>query len=105
MIAGRLNEIVKIWRSTEVINEYGERSEEWAQTYSTRAKVDYNSGTRTTENNEIVFDYTKQFNVRSYVPVVETDRLQWNGKMYRIMSIEPRREYNDKVITAELINE
>ena len=105
MIAGRLNEVIKIYHPTITTNDYGEASEEYKEVYTTRAKVDHNSATRTVENNEIVFDYTKTFNVRSYVPVTDADRIEWQGKMYRILTTQQRREYNDIMITAELINE
>lgn len=59
MIAGRLNEPIKIFHPTVNYNEFGEANEEYKEVYTTRAKVDHNSGTRTVENNEIVFDYNK----------------------------------------------
>lgn len=105
MIAGRLNEIIKIYHPTVTTNDYGEASEEYKLSYTTRAKVDHNSGTRTIENDEIVFDYNKTFTVRSYVPVTDVDRIEWQGKMYRILTTQQRREYNDIMITTELINE
>ena len=105
MIAGRLNEVINIYHPTVTTNDYGEASEEYKLSYTTRAKVDHNSGARTVENNEIVFDYTKTFNVRSYVTVCNDDRIEWQGKMYRILTTQQRREYNDIMITAELINE
>lgn len=105
MIAGRLNEPIKIFHPTVKYNEFGEANEEYKEVYTTRANVDHNSGARTVENNEIVFDYTKTFNVRSYVPVTDADRIEWQGKMYRILTAQQRREYNDIMITAELINE
>lgn len=105
MIAGRLNEEIKIYHPTVTTNDYGEASEEYKLLYTTRAKVDHNSGTRTIENDEIVFDYTKSFTVRSYVPVSNDDRIEWQNKMYRILTSQKRREYNDIMITAELINE
>lgn len=105
MIAGRLNEPIKIFHPTVKYNEFGEANEEYKEVYTTRANVDHNSGARTVENNEIVFDYIKTFNVRSYVPVTDADRIEWQGKMYRILTTQQRREYNDIMITAELINE
>ena len=105
MIAGRLNEVIKIYHPTVTTNDYGEASEEYKLSYTTRAKVDHNSSTRTVENDEIVFDYTKTFTVRSYVPVTNDDRIEWQGKMYRILTTQQRREYNDIMIQAELINE
>lgn len=105
MIAGRLNEIIKIFHPEIVYNEFGEATENFKELYTTRARVDHNSGTRTIENNEVVFDYTKTFNVRSYVPVCNVDRIEYQGKMYRILTTQARRDYNDIMITAELINE
>lgn len=105
MIAGRLNEVIKIYHPTIIVNDYGEASEVYKLSYTTRAKVDHNSGTRTIENDEIVYDYNKTFSVRSYVPVGNDDRIEWQNKMYRILTSQKRREYNDIMITAELINE
>lgn len=105
MIAGRLNEVVKLYRPVTVINEYGERVDTYEYAYTTRAKVDYNTGNRMVENGEIVFNYYKTFNLRSYVPVLNTYQIEWQGKRYRILTIESRREYNDIVVNTELINE
>ena len=105
MIAGRLNEIVSIYKPVQNINEYGEHVETFVLEYTTRAKVDHNSGNRSNTNDEIVYNYQKTFNVRSYVPVLDTYQIEWQGKRYRILSTEKRREYNDIIIHAELINE
>lgn len=105
MIAGRLNEVVKIYNVESTVNDYGERIEDYVLSMTTRARVDFNSGNRTNENDEIVYNYQKTFNVRSYVPVTDTSRIEWQEKMYRVLSVEKRREYNDIVVIAELINE
>ena len=105
MIAGRLNEVIKLYKPTEVINEYGEREPQFAYCYTTRAKVEFNTGNRVNENNELVFNYNKTFNIRSYVPIDETYQIEWQNKRYRILTLERRREYNDIVINTELINE
>ena len=105
MIAGRLNEVVKIYNVESTVNDYGERIEDYVLSMTTRARVDFNSGNRTNENDEIVYNYQKTFNVRSYVPVTDTSHIEWQEKMYRVLSVEKRREYNDIVVIAELINE
>ncbi len=105
MVAGRLNEVVKIYNLTTSINEYGERVETYTLTMTTRAKVEFNTGSRSNENDEIVFNYQKSFNLRSYVPVVDTSQIEWQSKRYRVLSVEKRREYNDIVVIGELINE
>lgn len=105
MQAGRLNEIIKIWSKTTRINEYGEAVDEYDKSYITRAKVDHKNGGREIENNEVFYSYTKTFNVRFYVPILDTDRIEYQGHLYRILSTEHRREYNDIIINTELINE
>lgn len=105
MIAGRLNEVIKVYNVETTVNDYGERIEDYVLSMTTRARVDFNSGSRTNENDEIVYNYQKTFNVRSYVPVTDTSHIEWQEKMYRVLSVEKRREYNDIVVIAELINE
>ena len=105
MIAGRLNEVIKIYTLQTTINDYGERIEEYVYAYTTRARVEYSSGNRSNENNEVVFNYFKTFNVRSYVPISETSQIEWQGKRYRILTLEKRREWNDIIVQTELIND
>lgn len=67
MMAGQFNEIIQLYSSTEVENDYGERTVERTYVMTTRAKVEETSGTRQNENNEIVYNHNKTFYVRSYV--------------------------------------
>lgn len=104
--AGLLNEVINILTSTSTVNEYGEKVQTYNVTYTTRARVEHNSGTRSTDNNEIFYSYQKTFTVRSYVPVTEFDLIEYDNKKYRIITIENRvKEYNDKLIITELIND
>lgn len=105
MRAGPLNEIIDILSPVEVVNDYGERVETFVKTYTTRAGVSWDSGSRTIENDEIVHNYSKTFTVRSYVPVSEKDQISWQDNLYRIITIEKRRTFNGKLIRTELINE
>lgn len=105
MRAGRLNEIVEIWRSQVTVNEYGERDEEDVYVCKTRAAVRNTSGGRSEPNNEIFYTYSFEFLLRSYIPVVDTDRIKWQGNMYMINSLQHRRESNDIQIFATKINE
>ena len=105
MRAGRLNEQVEIWRSTTTVNDFGERVEEEACIYQTRAYVRNTSGSRTEPNSEIFYSYSYEFTLRSYVDVVDTDRIKWQGNMYMINSLQHRRESNDILIYATKVNE
>lgn len=104
-MAGQYNEIIKIYKSVETINEYGEREITTQLDYTTRAKVEETSGTRQNENNEIVYDHLKTFYTRSYVPVTDTSIIEFDGRKWRVISIDKRNEHNDIKIVAELINE
>ena len=105
MVAGRYNELVDILKEEVVIDEFNARNFQYKPFYSTRAAVEYTSGGKTEENNEIVYAYTKRFTLRSYVPITETCMIDWNGKRYRVLSIDKRREWNDQVVMTELVNE
>lgn len=104
MRAGVLNEIIKVLRLVKTRNDFGEQEEHFEVHLTTRAAVSWRGGTRTVENDEKVYNYTKEFTVRSYVDIVETDIIEWQGARYRIISIEHRRGYNGTIIFAELIN-
>jgi len=105
MMAGQYNEIIRLYKSIEVLNEYGEREIITKLDYTTRAKVDNTSGTRQNENNEIVYDHTKTFYVRSYVPINDTSIIEFDDRKWRVITIDRRKENNDIRIVTELINE
>jgi head-tail adaptor len=105
MKAGILKEKIEIYAPTVETTEYGNSRTVYSLHYTTRASVQYNSGTRTNQNDEIFYPVTKTFIVRHYVPVTEPMRIKHDGKTYRIISIEPNKYYNDKEIITELVNE
>lgn len=78
----------------------------YAVSYTTRARVINDRGGRDLANGEVFNSYAKTFLVRSYVPISERDLIQFKGKKYRVLSIDDRTEdYNDKQVITELINE
>lgn len=105
MKAGILREKIEIWEPNIEVTAYGTHKKTYVFSYSTRANVTYNSGTRTTENDEIVYPNNKTFIVRHYVPVKEPMRIKYEDKFYQIQSINPNKYYNDKEIYTTLVNE
>lgn len=104
--AGLLNEIINILSPTYTVNEFGEKVQSYKVTYTTRARVEHTNGNRNNENGEIFYSYQKAFTVRSYVPVNEYDLVEYNSKKYRVITIDNRvKDYNDKLIITELVNE
>lgn len=104
MQAGQLNEIITIYTPISTTNEYGEMVEEWKEHTTTKANVMYSGGGRNIENGDVFFGYTKIFKVWRYVDIVENMQIEWQSKRYRITSIEDVKQWNEKIITAELIN-
>ena len=105
MEAGKLNQKVDFYRLIVDKDEFGHETYTYEKSFSTKASIKYNSGNRLIENQEIFFDNTLTFVVRSYCPVLDTDRIKYRDKYYRILSVND--EYNNrnqKVIIAEIIN-
>lgn len=105
MIAGRLTEKIVILKPTITVNEVGEQETTYQEERTTRAELLLNGGNRNISNDEISFSYNKTFNVRIYIDLDEFCRIKWNGKYYRILSIETDKENQYKTIYTELINE
>ena len=107
MIAGRLNKIITVQKLNIIKNKFGEvEGEEWIDKLpNIRSQVTYQNGNRVDENNELFFAYQITFTVRIYHDIEELDRLVYNDKKYRILSIEENSEMQLKNIRCELINE
>lgn len=105
MQAGLLKERISIWKSTIILNDFGEETTEWEESCRTRARLIHNSNTRTIENDEIIYPAVKTFEVRYYVDVNEFDRIQWNNRMYSIIDITPDQDIRKQTIRCQLINE
>ena len=105
MRAGTLTENITVLYPNININNVGEQTTEYIEKCKTKAKVEHSTGNRNIENNEIVFDYTKVFKTRYYLQINEYDRILWDNKQYRILSIEPNKEYKELTIIAELIHD
>lgn len=105
MMAGQYTDVVKLIYQVEKENEYGERTTENKDICLTRAKVEETSGSRQNENNEIVYDHTKTFYVRSYIPVTDTSIIEYDARKYRVITFDKRKDHNDIKIVTQLINE
>lgn len=105
MNAGILKETITILQPRTTVNEYGEQVQMYIDKFTTRARVDWNGGNRNITNDEVLYNYQRTFHMRFYHTVSEFDVVLWQGKKYRIINIERIREYNEQIITTELINE
>lgn len=103
--AGLLNKLIKIYKPQVIINEYGEQDEKFVYLKTIRAREIYNSGNRQNENGDITYNYQRTFEVRHYQPITDRDRIEYNGKMYIILSVEPLDHENYLRIVCDIVNE
>lgn len=105
MNAGKLTEQIEIFTPIITKNDVGEQATEYKLKLSTKANVQHNKGNRDIENNEVVYNYSRTFEVRIYVDVSEFDRIKWKNKYYRILDIDTNKELQQITILTELVNE
>lgn len=105
MQAGLLKEVVTIQKPVVNQDGFGANDVNWSDLITTRASVGYNTGNRVNDNNEITFAYQVTFTVRVYHQINERMRIIWQGKKYRILSIELDKQKQRQTIRTELINE
>lgn len=105
MKAGLLKYSIKIQNPVTVKDSFGANSIKWEDVISTRAMIEYNSGNRQNDNNEIITQYTVTFTIWKHHKVNEYMRILYKEQLYRILYII-RDSYNQSIkIITELINE
>jgi len=105
MKASDLNERIEIYMVDDTRTASGAFTQAYQYRCSTRARVNYSSGSRTVDNEEIFYNVDREFIVRHYIPVQDTDQIRWDNKKWQILSIDRSREFNNIVIKTTLINE
>lgn len=105
MQAGLLNRQIEVYKPMNLTNSVGASTTQWNRIYTTRANVRQIGMNRGQQVNEIFYPNTKEFIIRSYHHLDEFYRIKYQNNFYRIVSIDRRREMNDIVIIAELVNE
>ena len=86
-------------------SDFGGNETNYVAKYQGKAAVKYKSQDRTNENSEIFYSTVIEIKVRHYVPVEEEDRIMWNGKQYRILSLIPDSKRREITIIGEKVNE
>lgn len=105
MRAGLLRECIKIQKPVVATDGYGANDVEWQDYIFTRAYITYSEGNRINDNNEVTFAYIVNFDIRIYHDINERMRVIYNGKKYRILSIQQHKDIQKLSIKTELINE
>jgi SPP1 family predicted phage head-tail adaptor len=105
MIIGDLRyDIIVKELTTSRDSNNGSVVETWTTKYSLKAKVNTKGGNKGVHNDEIFNAYTITFTCH-YRDVVDTDRIEYNGNMYKILMIGEIGYREGLEIIAEKINE
>ena len=99
-----LKDHIDIYELKSQKSEYGTIKTLYELKYSTRAFVQFNSETATVSEGEVWFPINRTFVVRAYVPVTETDQIEFEGKRYKITSINKNKYFNNIEIHCILVN-
>lgn len=104
MNAAILKEPIKIKALTTTKTQYGTIQTSYTLKYETKASVKFNSENMTVSEGEIFYPINRTFIVRAYVPITETDRIEYKGQDYKILSINKNIYYNDIEIVTTIVN-
>ena len=99
-----LKEPIKIKALTTTKTQYGTIQTSYTLKYETKASVKFNSENMTVSEGEIFYPINRTFIVRAYVPITETDRIEYKGQEYKILSINKNIYFNDIEVITTIIN-
>lgn len=106
MKSSDLRDRIDIYELKITESPFGNTKRQWEKKYSTRARVNYSSGNRTIENDEIFFMVDREFIMHHYVPIVDTDIIVWNNEKWRVLTIDHNRQYKDIIVrTTKIMDE
>lgn len=104
MKSGDLKYRIEILEPVKTTTSFGPAIDSFKHKYTCRARVNYLTGDRTIDNEEIFYSVDREFIVRSYVPIKYDDIIRWNDDDWQVLSIDPVREFNDIIIRTTRIN-
>lgn len=105
MQAGLLRDIVRFQESKTQRDSMGGLSDEWVDVFTKRAEVKFASGSRKLVNGEVFNPLAITCKLRYCKDIHEKMIFIYEGRKYKIISINRDRLQQCTVIQAELINE
>lgn len=105
MRAGLLSETIKVLRPTVNENEVGEQITEYNEVLEIKARNVINRNNRVLENGEIYYPTDRTIEVRIYQDIKDYDIIEWEGKRWRITSIETDKPLMCKRLLIVEMNE
>ena len=104
MDSALLRHPIDIYQLVTTKTDYGTINTSYELKYSTKAHIIFNSENQVVSEGEVYYPINRTFIVRSYVPVIEKDRIKYDDKFYSILSINKNDYYANTEIIATLVN-
>lgn len=105
MNAALLRDPVEIHELVVSKTEYGTVNKSYRYKCRTKAFVQFDSESQVVSEGEIYYPINKTFIVRAYIPVVETDAVKFEDKMWKVISINKNKHFNNIEIKTTLLNQ
>lgn len=101
---GQLNKIINVLSPKWGEDDFGGTPVSWEKAATgIHASVQQGKGGFSVSNGEAVYTMGVTFQMRWNNAVTEYCRIEWEGRLYRIIRIERHREWNELKVDAELI--
>lgn len=104
MRSSDLKKRIQIYKQIVSASDFGRTNTTYEYKCSCRARVNYLTGNKTMDNEEIFYSVDREFIVRHYVPIEYTDIIKYDGDDWAVVSIDRIHSYNDIVIRTTRIN-
>lgn len=104
MKSSDLKEKIEICEQVVTKTDFGRTLISYKHKSYTLARVNYSSGNRLVENEEIFYSVEREFIVRSYVDVSDTDIIKYQDNEWQILSIDRSYNFNNIIIRTAKIN-
>lgn len=104
MRSGEFKYPVKIYHPHEYIDDYGEQVKEYQLYTTTKASINWKSGTKTEQNFELFIPNTITLYLRHYTKITDDTRIEIQGKMYDVISYHNDLKYRDIEVTVKEVN-
>lgn len=105
MKSADLKHRINIYKQHVEKSEFGRTMITYEPKTSCRARINYLTGNRTIDNEEIFYSVDREFIVRSYVDIAYTDVIEYDGDFWQVLSVDKIHEYNDIVVKTTRLND
>lgn len=105
MKSSDLKHRIEIYQQNVSTSDFGRTIITYSPKTTCRARVNYLSGNRIMDNEEVFYSVDREFIVRSYVDIAYTDLIKYDFDYWQVLSVDKIHEYNDIVIKTTRLND